>query len=175
MKMKHVLPIVLLSVMLVSGCVTQDGAAGDADAISQDMLDRCGSECATYGYQRGECVLPTEAEMPALELWECNSKLKCFCQGLGQPEQPGQPEEEFCTLQGTGYTMSLTEAMLAAEGGECLIEGSFTDVHSCNDYTGTWWIDLDIQREGCNPACVIDVQTGDSEINWRCTGLLPEQ
>lgn len=43
----------------------------------------------------------------------------------------------------------------------------------CNEITGTWWIDLDVEdAEGCNPACVINVVTNQAEINWRCTGLL---
>ena len=33
--------------------------------------------------------------------------------------------------------------------------------------------DLDIEKAGCNPACVINVETRTAEINWRCTGLLP--
>jgi hypothetical protein len=44
----------------------------------------------------------------------------------------------------------------------------------CNEGTGTMWINLDMEKAGCNPACVIHVETGEAEINWRCTGLLPE-
>jgi len=42
----------------------------------------------------------------------------------------------------------------------------------CNNYTGTYWIDLDIDKPGCNPACVVDTVTKTAEINWRCTGLI---
>ena len=43
-----------------------------------------------------------------------------------------------------------------------------------NSNTGTWWIDLPIDREkpGCNPACVVDEAAKTAEVNWRCTGLL---
>lgn len=46
--------------------------------------------------------------------------------------------------------------------------------HFCNEGTGTWWIDLDIQKQGCSPACVINVVNNTAEINWRCTGLIPQ-
>jgi hypothetical protein len=41
----------------------------------------------------------------------------------------------------------------------------------CNEGTGTYWINLNLTREGCSPACVINVDTSLAEINWRCTGL----
>ena len=74
--------------------------------------------------------------------------------------------EEYCG------GMSLTEAKLIAENSDCTAEGSLKDTYMCNEDTGTWWIDLDLQREGCNPACVVNVETEEAEINWRCTGLL---
>lgn len=56
---------------------------------------------------------------------------------------------------------------------KCLTSSvSCQKTYMCNEYTGTWWIDLDIEREGCNPACVINVETRQAEINWRCTGLI---
>ncbi len=42
----------------------------------------------------------------------------------------------------------------------------------CNESTGTWWIDLAIQKKGCAPACVVDVAIKKAEINWRCSGLI---
>jgi len=42
----------------------------------------------------------------------------------------------------------------------------------CNEYTSTYWINLDIKKEGCNPACVVNIANRTAEINWRCTGLL---
>ncbi|MBU0756869.1 MAG: hypothetical protein KKF44_02290 [Nanoarchaeota archaeon] len=43
----------------------------------------------------------------------------------------------------------------------------------CNEGTMTFWIELTTEKQGCSPACVIDIQTNHAEINWRCTGLLP--
>jgi hypothetical protein len=41
----------------------------------------------------------------------------------------------------------------------------------CNTNSQTWWIDLNISKQGCSPACVIFVENKTAEINWRCTGL----
>ena len=90
-------------------------------------------------------------------------------------ESPETPEE-FCIKKGTGEQLSLTEAREIATASECGKQGALKDTYICNEDTGTWWIDMDIQKEGCNPACVINVVTKQAEINWRCTGLLsPEK
>jgi hypothetical protein len=42
----------------------------------------------------------------------------------------------------------------------------------CNEGTGTFWLNMNLTKPGCNPACVVDIATGKAEINWRCTGLV---
>lgn len=71
--------------------------------------------------------------------------------------------------------MSFSEAQEIALESECVEDGNLTDEYFCNQDMGTWWIDLDIEKEGCAPACVINVSTGEAEINWRCTGLIPPE
>lgn len=90
--------------------------------------------------------------------------------------QPLLPLEqgESCVKSETKEEMSLSEAKEIALQSECVEEGSLIEEYFCNEDTGTWWIDLDIQKSGCAPACVINVSTGEAEINWRCTGLIPE-
>ncbi len=80
-------------------------------------------------------------------------------------------QEEYCTKADSGESMSLTEAKQIALASECAEQGALKDTYMCNDDTGTWWIDLDIEKEGCNPACVVNVATKQAEINWRCTGI----
>lgn len=43
-----------------------------------------------------------------------------------------------------------------------------------NDNSKTWWFEANLSNtpKGCNPACVVSVETKTAEINWRCTGLL---
>ena len=78
--------------------------------------------------------------------------------------------EEFCSKKDTQELLTLADAKQIAINSECgdrLKESSI-----CNEDTGTWWIDLDIEKEGCNPACVIDVITKEASINWRCMGAI---
>lgn len=90
-----------------------------------------------------------------------------------EPDQENYQEED-CVKEETGEKMGLNEAKEIAENSECVQEGSLKDEYFCNESTGTWWIDLDVQKEGCNPACVVNVVTKKAEINWRCTGLIPQ-
>lgn len=70
--------------------------------------------------------------------------------------------------------MTIEEAMVIAQNGECVQEGTLTNNYVYNEDTRTWWIDLDpyTEREECNPACVVYEDTKTAEINWRCTGAL---
>jgi len=67
--------------------------------------------------------------------------------------------------------MSLAEAKQLAIASEC--GDQLKETSLCNSNTGTWWIDLEIEKEGCNPACVVNVVSKEAVINWRCTGLIP--
>lgn len=80
-----------------------------------------------------------------------------------------------CTKAETGEKMSLSEAREVAQESDCVEEGDLTETYSCNESTGTWWLGLDIEKEGCVPACVVDISTGEAEINWRCTGFGPQE
>jgi hypothetical protein len=79
---------------------------------------------------------------------------------------------EVCVDKESGAELSLKEAEEIAAKSEC--GDNIKAGHICNDFTGTWWIDLDIEKPGCSPACVVDVNTKTASINWRCTGLIPE-
>ena len=71
--------------------------------------------------------------------------------------------------------MSLSQAVVIAAVSGWLAEGELEETSVCNQNTGTWWIDLDINAPGCSPACVVDVNRGTADINWRCTGLVPPE
>lgn len=66
--------------------------------------------------------------------------------------------------------LSLEEAKVLAQ--DC--EGNLLDEAFCNENTATWWIETDLEKEGCNPACVVSVETKEAVINWRCTGVIIE-
>ena len=69
--------------------------------------------------------------------------------------------------------MSFPEALAVAQDSICLTQGPLLGTGICNENTGTWWIDLDVEQPGCLPACVVDVNDMTAEINWRCTGAVP--
>lgn len=68
--------------------------------------------------------------------------------------------------------MSSEEAKQIALASVCVENGTLSENSSCNEATDTWWIDLDIEKAGCSPACVVNIVTHEAEINWRCTGLI---
>ena len=88
-------------------------------------------------------------------------------------EPPNQPAGEVCTDVNSGASLSYEDAVDTAERSACTQEGELKEAHFCNENTGTWWIDLEVEKPGCNPACVVDLNTKTAEINWRCTGALP--
>jgi eight-cysteine-cluster-containing protein len=77
--------------------------------------------------------------------------------------------DEFCTSP-NGAKLSYVEAVATAESSEC--NSMLKETHYCNNITGTWWMDLNIDKPGCSPACVVIVETKKAEINWRCTGAI---
>jgi hypothetical protein len=101
------------------------------------------------------------------------------CQAAGNPVMESYPracragDQTFTEVISTTLLLTETEARLIAEqtcikGEETLASGTY------NEGTKTWWFDANLnpEREGCNPACVVNVETQTAEINWRCTGLI---
>jgi hypothetical protein len=65
-----------------------------------------------------------------------------------------------------------SDAREIAANSSCMDVGNLTADSSYNNYTNTWWIDLDTKKPGCAPACVVYEQNSSAEVNWRCTGLI---
>ncbi|MFH1979037.1 MAG: Gmad2 immunoglobulin-like domain-containing protein [Patescibacteria group bacterium] len=67
---------------------------------------------------------------------------------------------------------------IANSSEECSMAGVLTDDYFYNENSKTWWIDLErmpeLEKDGCNPACVVNEETKTAEVNWRCTGAIPE-
>jgi len=120
-----------------------------------------GNTCVPEVYSFSDCI---KADYPVMESYPRQCKTldeRTFTEG-----------EEHC-IAPTGQSMSLFEAMqiaIASECGDRLKE--YLEFSMCNADTGTWWIDLDIEKEGCNPACVINIETREASINWRCMGVI---
>lgn len=99
----------------------------------------------------------------------------CSTSEAQSSELPPSNEAEHCTDRNTGAKMSYQQAVDAALKSGLVEQGQLKETHFCNEDTGTWWIDLDIEQPGCSPACVIKLSDGTAEINWRCTGALPPE
>lgn len=80
------------------------------------------------------------------------------------------PQEVISSVEGL---MSEKDAREIAETSECINEGSLKGEAFYNENSKTWWFDLDAEKPGCNPACVV-YEDRTVEVNWRCTGLIPE-
>jgi heat shock protein HslJ len=71
-------------------------------------------------------------------------------------------------------TLTEPEARALAEAS-CIKGGEALGGVSYNPTSKTWWFDanLNATQPGCSPACVVFEETRTTEINWRCTGLVP--
>ncbi|MFH1248927.1 MAG: hypothetical protein V1660_02140 [archaeon] len=92
----------------------------------------------------------------------CDEKQKC----IRQFEEPCES------------TITYSQAYAIAENSTCINSGSLSNDRVYNSNTKTWWIDMDMKpefkKEGCSPACVVYEDSNTAEINWRCTGLIPQ-
>jgi parallel beta-helix repeat protein len=66
--------------------------------------------------------------------------------------------------------LTLEEARAIALNSTCVQEGTLTDTCFYNEYSHTWWFDLDpfTVNPDCSPACVVSEDTRTANINWRC-------
>ncbi len=84
---------------------------------------------------------------------------------------PSQPATSTPAPSGTQMTEEQARA-IAAKSDACTQVGQLKEKAVFNANSQTWWIDLEGTKPGCNPACVVSAD-GSSEVNWRCTGLVP--
>ncbi|VVB53609.1 Kazal-type serine protease inhibitor domain protein [uncultured archaeon] len=70
-------------------------------------------------------------------------------------------------------TMTADEALTIASA-KCASDGTPKGTPYYNPNSKTWWVDIEPKqpKSGCNPACVVSEETQQTEINWRCTGLI---
>lgn len=161
----------------------------DSDCVLFGKTGDCNCGCYLKGNlptdSGGECFCQAPENCKCLNgkcegVFESQTDINSFedCINAGNPAMESYPRQ--CRTQnGETFTealdnicngMSLEEAKEIAEMSEC--DDDFREIYTCNEITKTWWLDLDLEKEGCNPACVIFTETGEAEINWRCTGLM---
>jgi len=69
--------------------------------------------------------------------------------------------------------MTREKAKEQAIQSTCAQQARLTGEGYYNENSRTWWFNLDLDKTGCNPACVVK-EDGKVELNWRCTGAIPE-
>ncbi len=166
MEKKFLIVIVVGAVLICGGGYwtyrsrTVQDVSGEPDLCVDD------GDCAVFG-KTGDCNCGCyhKNNLPSETGGECFCAAPTSCRCV-DGECEGVFGEEHC------HEMSLTEAQEVAVNSEC--GDRLKGPSMCNEVTRTWWLDLDINKEGCNPACVVDVETRRAEVNWRCTGLIPE-
>ncbi|MBN2014761.1 MAG: DUF333 domain-containing protein [Candidatus Altiarchaeota archaeon] len=200
MEKSDLIVLAVLGIVLVSGCIRQV-----PDALEKSCIDSGGEItrrmcCKSVNDFPNLCLVGACGCSPdnshVVKICDCGED-ECFdgnscvpvvnsfedCVNAGYPVMESYPRqcktpdgrtftEEVC-MTATGESMSLSEAKQIAVESEC--GDRLKDTAFCNSNTGTWWIDLDIEQQGCNPACIVDIEAKTAEINWRCTGLLPPE
>jgi len=121
----------------------------------------------------GKCEGVFEEEINSFE--ECveagNPVMESYPPQCAVPGGPTFTEDSCQYEKGEDiFILTISDAKSIAKKSEC--GDRLKETYICNEFTGTYWIDLDIEKEGCNPACVVDLETREAEINWRCTGLI---
>ena len=80
----------------------------------------------------------------------------------------GEYEVTCTTKSGKIMTMDKAkEIALASDCGDRITDGIF-----CNSDTGIWLIDMNVQRPGCDPSCIVDIETEQATVDWKCTGIV---
>jgi hypothetical protein len=98
--------------------------------------------------------------------------------GLGAILSSQELSQQYCQDK-NGNKLTYVEALEIAQKSDCNKQANllitFTENYQCNEITSTFWVDLNMnpEKNGCNPACVVNILNKTAEINWRCTGYLP--
>ncbi|MFH1401730.1 MAG: hypothetical protein ABIG40_02095 [Parcubacteria group bacterium] len=117
--------------------------------------------------------LNKKEELPVTNFEECVAVGNLVMESY--PRQCRHKDQTF--TEELSPQISREEALgIAQESKDCSDAGVLTDRISYNGITKTWWIDLErfpeLEKDGCNPACVVWEDTKTAEVNWRCTGVL---
>jgi hypothetical protein len=75
------------------------------------------------------------------------------------------------------YAIRVSHARAVAKNSICNLRGTLGNGVFYNPISQTWWLDLvpRVSNPSCNPACVVSEESGQAQINWRCTSLFTPQ
>jgi hypothetical protein len=91
------------------------------------------------------------------------------------PAAPAAAADDLlCIDPITGASLGIQEALAIAGDSECTSGGELLPARFCDAATGAWWIGLNAPREGCDPACVVNANSRQAQIDWRCSDPVTE-
>lgn len=68
----------------------------------------------------------------------------------------------------------LKKAFELAQNSACAEIGTLSENGTYNPNSDSWWFDINqTAKPNCKPACVVNLKSGTTEINWRCSGAIP--
>jgi len=114
----------------------------------------------------------TQIDPETGEVIDINRPWWAFLVSVSDEENTNDNSENTDTTENS--LISYEEALAIAQNSNCTADGTLNEEHWYNNGSRTWWIDLNLSMEGCNPACVVSEETRTAEINYMCTGLLLE-
>jgi hypothetical protein len=194
--------LVLIGAIFIAGCITPETEQGFTEAKSREIARVFVEHSPTYQFDGFELEYNQTIVLRCPYCWlfvfDFQSRHAGYGNRTGQVlAQVITPHTaEVTVINGTitravlderwdmltqshlpGSKLTRDEALAIARNSTCVQEGMLTDTYVYNDYTRTWWIDLEpfTEKPGCNPACVVSEDTQTAEINWRCTGALPPE
>jgi len=140
--------------------------------IYQTFGNGC-SACASMkvvGYTPGECPLDKTADMCSDNKGNYMTLTEALT--IAKASECGDRLDLGCSCP-SGYVKdgSTCNPSCYYSTPKCLMASKTCDkTYVCNEGTGTYWINMNLTKEGCSPACVVDVANQSATINWRCTG-----
>ncbi len=132
--------------------------------------------------EKGSCLAPTSCKCVEGQCKGVFGEINNFddCANAGYIVVEGYPRqcqvlqksftEDHCVKEDAENVLTLSDAKEIAINSEC--GNNLKETFICNEITGTYWIDLNLEKEGCSPACVVDIKNRTASINWRCMGLI---
>ncbi|MFH0737475.1 MAG: hypothetical protein V1827_02165 [Candidatus Micrarchaeota archaeon] len=139
-----------------------ESCAASGNPIMESYPRQCAYDGQTYREEAcssGTDILTLSDAVGIAKASECGDRLVTAC------DCPQGYVKDGLTCNPSCY---YSEPKCLAPSIEC--ERSYV----CNEGTGTYWIDMSLEKEGCSPACVVYLANRTAEINWRCTGLIPK-
>jgi hypothetical protein len=81
------------------------------------------------------------------------------------------PTDSATTSVSPTADTEMKKAFEIAQSSACAEVGTLSESGIYNPNSATWWFDINqTAKPNCQPACVVNLKSNSTEINWRCSG-----